>query len=134
MRTDVTTAAIVGLACGACASQHHVDSGPPQMVDASIALQPGAVLEGAWDGGPGDVLSIMLAVDNPVLDWDVHTHDNGGTQTYIVEFAVTDASYTLDPSHDSTWYLLVKNTGSATENLTAKLALTPGTTWSGWPP
>ena len=122
----------VTLVLGACTTNHHVDTGPPEMVDASTMLPPGAVLEGSWNGGPDDSMSITLALDNPVLDWDIHTHDDGGTQTYVVEFFVGSASYTLDANHQTSWYLLVKNAGSGSESLTAELAITPGTTWSGW--
>lgn len=134
MRRATRLAGLAAVACGACATQpaHHTDTGPPQIIDAPLTLQPGAVYEGSWDGGPGDMLSFVIAMDDPVLDWDIHTHDDGGTQTYIVEFEVTNASYTLDPSHDTTWYLLVKNSGSATESLQAELAISPDTTWSGW--
>jgi hypothetical protein len=128
-----TAALAVVFAVGACATKpHSPPDEQPQIISAPVSLAPGAVLEGSWDGGPEDELSFVLAMNDPVLDWDVHTHDDGGTQTYIVEFAVANASYTLDPTHDTTWYVLVKNSGSATEQLDAELALTPGTTWSGW--
>ena len=122
--------AVLGM--GACATDDK-KAGPPKIVDASVTLAAGAVLEGTWNGGLGDSLSFVFAMNNPVLDWDVHTHDGNATQTYIVEFAVANASYTLDPSHETSWYVLVKNSGSASENLQAELALSPGTTWSGWP-
>jgi hypothetical protein len=133
-RLDLRIAMLAALALSACATKatKPPPDEQPQIIDASVTLPPGAVLEGSWDGGPEDELSFVLAMDNPVLDWDIHTHDDGGTQTYIVEEAVANASYTLDPTHDTTWYVLVKNSGATTESLDAELALTPGTTWSGW--
>jgi len=109
------------------------DAGPPQIVDTTTSVPPGAVLEGTWDGGPDDSLTISLVMPDPVLDWDIHTHDDGGTQTYIVELGIGSTSYTLRPSHSTTWYVLVKNAGTAVEPLTAHLELTAGTHWSGWP-
>jgi len=121
---------IVSAGCGSSGALP--DAGPPQYVDASVQMPPGVVLEGTWTGRPGESLTLSLSMTDPVLDWDIHTHDGGGTQTYVVQLDVTAASYTLVPSHATSWYLLVKNDGGLVEQLDAQLELVGGS-WTGWP-
>lgn len=127
---------LVGLALASACSREPamstVDALATSTIDTTLPLQGGQLAEGLWSAKPGDSIVIRLLVPLPDLDWDIHAHPDGGTQTIIAEFARTSVDYNFSPPSDQQWFLLVRNHGSDEMDLQVHLEMYGGATWAGW--
>ena len=119
--------AIAASACGSPATAPAVDAPPPVVFTDGMAMPPGFEIEGMWTGGPGDSFDVALQLDGSALDWDIHTHDSGGTQTLVYQLGVSAGAYILVPDHQTTWYLLLRNHDAVTRTLQLRVETTGGT-------
>ena len=109
-----------------------VDARETSTFDTTLPLQPGQVAEGLWAAKPEQIISIQLSAETADLDWDIHAHPDGGTDTVIAEFARDAVDYTFTPPSDEQWFLLVRNHGAVEMDLQVHLAMYGGATWAGW--
>ena len=128
---------MTGLMLASCGSREpamvsNVDAMLTSSVDTVLPLQPGQLGEGLWNAKPGDTIVVRLDAPLPDLDWDIHAHPDGGTQTIIAQFARTTVAYTFAPPIDEQWFLLVRNHGSAEMDLHVHLEMYGDATWAGW--
>ena len=108
------------------------DAAPRQVVTATRQLLVGELAEAILDGGPGDVAMISLSAPVANLDWNIHGHANGSTQTVVEELGVMTVRYTFAPTAQADWYLLLRNKDAAPMSVEVELALYGDMQWSGW--
>jgi len=108
------------------------DAAPRQVVMAQKMLLVGELAEGELTGGPQDVAVITLTAPVAKLDWNIHGHAGGGTQTVKEELGVMSASYTFTPSAQGDWLLLLRNRDTAPMAVDVKIELYGTIAWSGW--
>ncbi|MEZ4365996.1 MAG: hypothetical protein R2939_06870 [Kofleriaceae bacterium] len=130
-------------ACGdeACHEGHcHVeepDAAPgtpdaaPVVVDETRTLIPTQIDEGVFTAGPGAVITITATSSAATLDWNIHGHAGGGTQTVTEAFGVGSIAYTFEPTAQADWFLLLRNSGAADIDVDIRLDIVGGT-FSGW--
>jgi hypothetical protein len=77
---------------------------------------------------------VRIRLDAPVarLDWNLHGHAAGETQTIHDELGVSVADYIFAPEATADWSLLLRNTDSAPLTVEVQLDLYGLITWSGW--
>jgi hypothetical protein len=132
-----TTLALLVL-LGACSDE----GGDPVTPDADVApresvtedklLLVGEIAEATLTGGPGDRAVITLAAPNPALDWNIHGHANGSSQTVKEELRVMTATYSFSPTAQADWSLLLRNQDTAPMMIGVKIDLYGEMAWSGW--
>ena len=89
-----------------------VDAAPPrQLVMEMTSLQPGQLVEGVLTGGPNDLALIHLEAPVSELDWNIHGHAGGSTQTVYEELNKMTVDYAFTPSAQADWWLLLRNSG-----------------------
>lgn len=108
------------------------DAVPRQVVMESKMLVAGQIAEATLDGGPGDTAVISLVAASPTLDWNLHGHANGSSQTIAEELGVMTASYTFAPTAQADWSLLLRNRGTAPMTVDVTIELHGDMQWSGW--
>lgn len=109
-----------------------VDAAPRQVVMESRPLLVGEIAEAVLAGGAGDTAVITLTAPNATLDWNIHGHAGGGTQTVMEELGVMNVSYTFEPTAQADWYLLLRNKDPMPMTVDVKIELYGDITWSGW--
>lgn len=109
-----------------------VDAAPRQVVMEGKLLLVGELAEAILPGGPGDVA--VLSFDAPVakLDWNIHGHAGGSTQTVKEELGVMTVRYTFEPTAQTDWYLLLRNKDTAPMTVQVHIDLYGDLAWSGW--
>jgi hypothetical protein len=120
---------------GAVASDANlgVDAAPPRETQMSTqSLQAGELIEGIMHGKPGDEVIIHLSAPGPDLDWNLHSHLGGGTQTIYEELHKTTVDYPFLPAAEADWYILLRNSGPTNMDVQVKLDLYGEMTWVGW--
>jgi len=75
------------------------------------SLQPGELVEGIMTGGPADHAVIHLEAPVAELDWNIHGHAGGSTQTVFEEYNRMTVDYVFTPSARTDWWLLLRNSG-----------------------
>jgi len=108
------------------------DAAPRQVVMEGKPLLVGEIAEAVVAGGAGDVA--VLSFDAPVakLDWNIHGHVGGSTQTLKEELGVMNVRYTFEPTAQGDWYLLLRNKDTAPMTVQVKIELYGDMQWSGW--
>ncbi|MCX5746269.1 MAG: hypothetical protein NT062_27645 [Proteobacteria bacterium] len=108
------------------------DAAPRETLTSSKMLLVGELAESIFVGGPGDVVEITLSAPVAKLDWNLHGHAGGATQTVKEELGVMTARYAFSPTAQGDWYLLLRNKDAAPMTVDVKLELFGAITWSGW--
>lgn len=108
------------------------DAAPRAQVSDTRTLQPGQLAEGTWNAGPADRVVIRLAAPTADMDWNIHGHANGGTQTVAEDYKQTSATYEFVPSAQAEWWLLLRNSGTAPLTITVSMDLYGDAAWNGW--
>jgi hypothetical protein len=124
--------ALLGWGCGGAGDKPAPDAPLAMVVDDTKQLVSTEVAEGLWNARPGDRIVLSLRAPTPDLDWDIHSHANGGTQTMVAEFSQTSADYVFEPPADEQYFLLVRNHGSATFDLIVHMDIYGTANWAGW--
>jgi hypothetical protein len=118
--------------CAAGPSAPSVDAMPAEVLDMTVPLISGQLAEGLWNAKPGDQILVRLTALTSDLDWNIHAHVNGGTQTVVEEFGTSTTEYLFDPPTDAQWYLLLRNHGTAEMQLVIHLEIFGAANWAGW--
>jgi hypothetical protein len=105
---------------------------PRQIVTLTETLPPGTVVEGTWQANPGDQIRLYLTADAAKLDWDIHAHNNGGTQDVAYAFGQDLVAYDFQPTADGPWYLLLRDNSDDTLTVDIGMELYAGATWQGF--
>ena len=84
------------------------------------------------EGGAGDRAVIRVTAPLAKLDWNIHGHASGGTQTVIEAFAVAAVDYSFEPTAQADWYLLLRNKDTAPMAVDVDIELYGTMQWSGW--
>jgi len=108
------------------------DAAPRQVVMAPKTLLVGEIAEGVFTGGAQDVVMVTVTAPLAKLDWNIHGHAGGATQTVKEELNVMSVSYSFTPSAQGDWYLLLRNRDTAPMAVEVKLELYGAMAWSGW--
>jgi hypothetical protein len=99
-----------------------VDAAPPrETINATQSLQPGELVEGIMTGGPSDLALIHLEAPVTELDWNIHGHAGGSTQTVYEELNKMTVDYAFVPSAQTEWWLLLRNSGP--QNMDVKVTV-----------
>lgn len=108
------------------------DAAPRQVVMETKPILVGQIIEGKLIGGRTDSAKLTFTAPVAKLDWNVHGHANGGTQTLQEGFDVMSVSYTLMPPAQADWFLLLRNRDSAPLSVEVKIELYGNMQWTGW--
>jgi len=109
-----------------------VDATPRETVVDVKLLQAGELGEATLTGGASDRAVVHLTAPNMLLDWDIHGHSGGGTQTLHEEFGIMSADYSFIPPSAADWFLLIRNDDAVKMSVDVKIELYGAMTWSGW--
>ena len=90
------------------------------------------IAEATLTGGPGDTAVISLDASLAKLDWNIHGHAGGGSQTVKEELLVMTVRYTFAPTTAAAWSLLLRNRDTATLPVTVKIELFGNMQWRTW--
>jgi hypothetical protein len=138
MRSPLSLFAILLAACGssppgqADAPVATVDAAPRQRVMETKTLLAGQLLEGTWTGGTADRATFHLVAPSPHLDWNIHGHAGGGTQTVKEAYAQTVADDAFVPPAAGDWFFIIRNSGTAPMDVQAEMELYGELTWVDW--
>ena len=142
-RSIVTIIALLTTAlAGACGDGHDhqhgvdaapgADAAPRQVVTDTRTLGAGEIIEATLTGGPADRADLHLTATVAELDWNIHGHVGGGTQTVAEGLSVLTADYAFTPSAQGEWFVLLRNSSAAPIDVTVRLELYGAIAWSGW--
>jgi hypothetical protein len=106
-----------------------VDAMPRDVIVATQSLVPGELVEGIMTGGPDDTAVIHLIAPVAELDWNIHGHEDGGTQTVYEELNVLTADYVFIPSSQTDWWLLIRNSGPTNMDVQVRVELYGAMAW-----
>ena len=99
-----------------------VDAAPArETIMATQPLQPQELVEGIMTGGPNDLALIHLEAPISELDWNIHGHAGGGTQTVYEELNKMTVDYAFVPGAQTDWWLLLRNSGP--QNMDVKVTV-----------
>lgn len=132
-------AILLGLAAAACGDDASTQLDAPVAIDAPVidatpirtimesqSLVPGELVEAILTGGPGDYAGIHLEAPTPTLDWNIHGHANGGTQTIHEALDQMTVDYAFVPTAHADWYVLIRNGGGTDMTVQVKFELYGG--------
>jgi len=127
-------AALALAACGgggdAPGADAAVDAAPPRETVTEVQpLAAGELVEGIMHGGATDHAVIHLASATPTIDWNLHGHNNGGTQMLYEELAKMAVDYRFVPASNGDWYLLIRNGGTVNIDVDVRVELYGEMTW-----
>ena len=114
------------------ASPAPIDAAPREVVAADRSLLVGEIAEGILAGGAGDRAVIRVTAPLAMLDWNIHGHASGATQTVVEAFAVASVDYSFEPTAQADWYLLLRNKATAPMAVEVEIELYGTMQWSGW--
>jgi len=106
------------------------DSKPREVVVEIQPLLPGELAEAKLTGGPNDRVVLHFEAPVPELDWNIHGHAGGGTQTVVEELNRSTVDYVFTPSAQGEWFLLLRNSGSSAMEVQVRAELFGAITWS----
>jgi hypothetical protein len=113
-----------------CGSDPAIDAGPPRETMMSTeSLRATELVEGIMHGGPGDRASIHLEAQTANLDWNIHGHAGGGTQTVHEELKQMTVDFDYTPSAKADWWLLLRNSGPTNMEVVVTVQLYGEMTW-----
>lgn len=114
----------------AAADANGIDAAPPrESVIETKRLQVGELVEGIFVGGPSDLAQIHLAAPGMSLSWNLHGHQDGGTQIIYEQFKQSAVDYPFTPAFQADWYLLIRNDGLSDVDVQVDLGLYGAITW-----
>jgi hypothetical protein len=133
--------ALAAIACGksppaipdsaAAADANGIDAAPPRdSVIETKRLQVGELVEGILHGGPNDPAQIHLVAPAGSLSWNLHGHQDGGTQVVYEQFKQTTVDYRFVPAFQADWYVLLRNDGLSDIDVQVDIGLYGGMTWT----
>jgi hypothetical protein len=143
-RPAATLAAALAAALAACGSEAPRQPDAPLPADANpaidaapareivMATQPldtDDLVEGIMTGGPSDTALIHLEAPTATLDWNIHGHSGGGTQTVLEEVGKMTVDYVFTPSSTNDWFLLLRNGGQTNMEVQVTIRLYGNMTW-----
>lgn len=100
-----------------------------EVVTDTRTLEPGEIVEAILAGGPGDSAEIHLEAPVLELDWNIHGHADGSTQTIHEQLNQMTVDYTFAPTAEADWYLLLRNSGTETMDVQLRIGLYGEITW-----
>jgi hypothetical protein len=106
-----------------------VDAAPRQVILETVSLVPGELAEGIMTGGPSDYAVIHLEAPVAELDWNIHGHAGGATQTVFEQLNQRTVDYVFEPTATADWYLLLRNSGPAAMDVTVRVELYGDLQW-----
>ncbi len=106
-----------------------IDAAPREVVTATQSLLPGELVEGVMTGGPSDHAVIRLIAPVMELDWNIHGHANGATQTVFEQLNQLTVDYGFTPTAQSDWWLLLRNSGPASMDVQVRIELHGNLQW-----
>lgn len=107
-----------------------VDAAPPrQTIMEMQTLQPGQLVEGVLTGGPNDLALIHLEAPVSELDWNIHGHAGGSTQTVYEELNKMTVDYAFTPGAQADWWLLLRNSGPTNMDVKVTVKLYGNMQW-----
>lgn len=106
-----------------------IDAAPRQLIMETISLVPGELAEGIMTGGPSDYAVIHLVAPVAEMDWNIHGHDNQGTQIVDEGFNLTVADYVFRPTSSTDWWLLIRNSGPTAMDVVVQVGLHENMQW-----
>ena len=106
------------------------DAAPRQLVIESKQLLVGELVEATLTGGPGDVAVISVDAPTNKLDWNIHGHEDGATQTVYEELNRMTVDYVFVPSSQTDWWLLLRNSGPTNMDVMVQVELHGDMTWA----
>jgi hypothetical protein len=128
----VVLSACEGGAGGVAMDAALADVMPRETVTDSKTLLASELGEATLHGGAGDLARIRLSAPIAKLDWNLHGHTGGGTQTVHEELGIATADYTFAPEAPAEWSLLLRNRDTAPLTVEVHIELYGEITWSGW--
>ncbi|MCP4449034.1 MAG: hypothetical protein GY811_27420 [Myxococcales bacterium] len=106
------------------------DATPPrEVITETITLEPGEIVEAVLAGDADDSAQIHLEAPVMELDWNIHGHADGATQTIYEELNQTQVDYTFTPPAEADWYLLLRNSGPDDMQVEVEVELYGEMTW-----
>jgi hypothetical protein len=113
------------------ADANGIDAAPPrQLVDDMQPLQVGELVEGIMHGGSADLAQIHLEAPANSLSWNLHSHQDGGTQVVYEQLKQTVVDYPFRPAFVADWYILLRNDGLTDINVKVQIGLYGDMTWA----
>ena len=107
-----------------------IDAAPAREIVMTLQpLQATELVEGIMHGGPTDTALIHLEAPTSTLDWNIHGHANGGTQTIYEELKRMTVDYVYTPSAAADWFLLLRNGGPTNMDVKVTVRLYGDMTW-----
>lgn len=108
-----------------------IDAPPPrETVHFLQPLQVGELIEGIMHGGATDGAQIRLEAPPSSLSWNLHSHQNGGTQVVTEALNQTVVDFAFHPTADADWYLLMRNDGTTDIIVDVTVGLYGAMTWT----
>jgi hypothetical protein len=105
------------------------DAMPREVITETVSLVPGELVEGIMTGGPDDHAVIHLDAPSMEMDWNIHGHEDGGTQIVDEELNVMTLDYVFTPTSETDWWLLVRNSGPVDMEVELKVELHGDMQW-----
>lgn len=107
-----------------------IDAPPRQIITETVPLVPGELAEAILTGGPADLAIIHLEAPVAELDWNLHGHAGGDTQTVYEELNRMTADYVFRPTAQADWWLLLRNSGPTAMDVAVRVELYGGMLWT----
>lgn len=108
------------------------DAAPRETATGTKMLLVGELAESTFVGGASDLARITLSAPVAALDWNIHHHGSGGTETVKEELGVMATTYELSPPSTGEWFLLIRNRHTAPIAVDVKIELFGAMTWTNW--
>lgn len=105
------------------------DATPREVITSRQTLMPLELVEGKMTGGPADHAGIHLSAPVAKIGWNIHGHENGGTQVVHEEFDKMEVNFIFVPSSQTDWWLLVRNEGQVAMDVEVRVELYGAMTW-----
>jgi predicted small lipoprotein YifL len=107
-----------------------IDAAPArEIIMETQPLQATELVEGIMTGGPSDAALIHLEAPVSELDWNIHGHANGGTQTVYEELDKMTVDYVFVPGAQADWWLLLRNSGPTNMDVKVTIRLYGNMQW-----
>jgi hypothetical protein len=107
-----------------------IDAAPPrETLTETQPLAAGELVELILTGGPTDRALIHLEATTPTIDWNLHGHNDGGTQMVYEELGKMVVDYNYVPASPGEWYLLIRNGGTTNMDVQVRVDLYGAMTW-----
>lgn len=102
---------------------------PADVIMETVVLAPGELVEATLHGTPDDFAVLHLEAPSSELDWNIHGHADGSTQTVYEELNVMTVDYRFTPSAEADWSLLLRNSGPVQFEVSVRAELYHAMTW-----